>query len=289
MLKKSAVLVVSLITLILPTYAKADVTLGVLANRGDVKVREEYSELADQLEKEIGQPLKLMPLAMEKIDGAVANKEVDLILTNPAMSAMIVEKHKGKPLVTVNTDKGAEFGGVIFASKASGITKSSDLKGKKVMSYGTDSAGGYLFQVYHLKQKGIDPKKDFASFSQAKKQDDIPMAVKTGLFDAGFVRTGVLEAMQKKGLLKLDDFVIVDKVNDSFADVHSTALYPEWFIVARDGLDTAVADKIKASLLGIKADSPSAQKASIKGFVAAIDLVPLTKVLKELKVAPFDK
>ncbi len=289
MLKRSAVIVFSLMTLIIPTHAKADISLGVLANRGDVKVREEYSELADQLEKDVGQPVKLIPLAMEKIDGAVANKEVDLILTNPAMSAMIVEKHKGKPLATVNTDKGSEFGGVIFASKASGISKSSDLKGKKVMSYGTDSAGGYLFQVYHLKQKGIDAKSDFASFSQAKKQDDIPMAVKTGLYDAGFVRTGVLEGMQKKGLLKLDDFIIVDKVNDNFPEVHSTALYPEWFVIARDGLDAAVEDKVKASLLNTKADSPAAQKASIKGFVPAIDLAPLSKVLKELKVAPFDK
>ncbi len=54
-------------------------------------------------------------------------------------------------------------------------------------------------------------------------------------------------------------------------------------------LDPAVTEKIKKSLLGTKAEDAAAQKANIKGFVEARDLGPLTTVLKELKVPPFDK
>lgn len=212
-----------------------------------------------------------------------------MLLSNPVMLSMVKEKYDGQLLATVNTDKGYEFGGVILANKTSGITKSEDMKGKKVMSYGTDSAGAYIFQVYHLKQKGIDATKDFASFTQAKKQDDIPMAVKSGMFDAGFVRTGVLESMEKKGVLKVDEFVIVDKVADSGKEVRTTPLYPEWAIIARKDMDADVMEKVKKSLLGVKAEDAAAQKANIKGFVEARDLGPLTTVLKELKVPPFDK
>jgi len=287
-MKKRTALLFSLMMTVLPSLAHADINLGVLANRGELKAREEWTELATKLTADVGTPVKLVPLTMEKTQSSFENKEVDILLSNPAIEAMVYEKYKGKLLATVNTDKGYEFGGVILTTEATGIKKSEDMKGKKVMSYGTDSAGAYLFQVYHLKQKGIDVNKDLASFVAAKKQDDIPMAVKSGMFDAGFVRTGVLESMEKKGLLKVSDFVIVDKVADS-KEARSTPLYPEWGVVARHDFDEAMMEKVKTALLSTKEDSPAAQKASIKGFVAPKDLTGLTAVLKDLKVAPFDK
>lgn len=287
-MKKRTALLYSLLIMLVPNFAHADVNFGVLANRGELKAREEWTELTNKLTTDLGTPVKLVPLSIEKTQSAFENKDVDVLLSNPAIQAMVYEKYQGKLLATVNTDKGYEFGGVILANPESGIKKSEDMKGKKVMSYGTDSAGAYLFQVYHLKQKGVDVNKDLASFVQAKKQDDIPMAVKSGMFDAGFVRTGVLESMEKKGLLKVADFVIVDKVDDP-KEARSTPLYPEWGVIARSDLDPATMDKIKKSLLSTTADSPVAQKATIKGFVEAKDLKALTAVLKDLKVAPFDK
>ena len=65
------------------------------------------------------------------------------------------------------------------------------------------SAAAYVFQVKHMQDLGIDPHKDFAVFKEAKKQDDIVLAVKSGLFDAGFVKSGLLEAMVKKGKVSL--------------------------------------------------------------------------------------
>lgn len=286
---KTKTMLLGLMLAAMPTLAHADINFGILANRGELKAREEYTDLATQLSTDLGQPVKLVPLPMEKATEALGTKEIDFLLTNPVMGAMAVEKFKAVPVATVNTDKGFEFGGVIFANKATGIAKSDQVKGKKVMSYGTDSAGAYIFQVYHLKQKGVDVTKDLASFVQAKKQDDIPLAVKSGMFDVGFVRTGVLESMEKKGTLKVDDFLIVDPAADAKGEVRTTPLYPEWFVFARSDFDPAVTAKVKTALLAMKADAPAAQKANIKGFVAPRDLAPLTVVLKDLKVPPFDK
>lgn len=288
-MKKIALLSLTFLMFCLPSMAMADVSFGYLANRGDLAAKKEWTNLMEYLTKETGTTFKLVPLKVENAADAFGKKEVDVILSNPVITALVIERNHGKLLATLNTSKGYEFGGVIIANKNSGITKAADMKGKKVMSYGTDSAGAYTFQVYHLKQKGIDATKDFASFVQAKKQDDIPMAVKSGLFDAGFVRTGVLESMEKKGSLKADDFIIVDKVEDSFPEVHSTALYPEWGLVAQSGMDPAMVEKITKAVMALKADDPAMTSANAKGFVAPRDMAPMTKMLKDLKVAPFDK
>ena len=87
-----------------------------------------------------------------------------------------------------------------MAKKGSGITKGQDLRGKRVLGHQFRvSAGAYVFQVYHLMRLGIDPHRDFAEFKDAKKQDDVILAVNFGSVDAGFVRSDLLERMIKEG------------------------------------------------------------------------------------------
>ena len=205
-------LLLTLMCLLLPNIAHAEVKLGVLANRGENKAKEEWTELTNKLTADLGTPVQLVPLSIDKTQTAFETKQIDMLLSNPVISSLVFEKYKGKMVATVNAPTGYEFGGVIVSNKAANITKSEQLKGKKVLSYGKDSAGAYIFQVYHLKHKGVDVNKDLASFVEAKKQDDIPMAVKAGAFDAGFVRTGVLESMEKKGLLKVEDFRVCTQI-----------------------------------------------------------------------------
>ena len=145
-----------------------------------------------------------------------------------------------------------------------------------------------MFQSYHVTQSGVNPS-EFASFTESKKQDDIPLAVTAGVVDVGFVRTGVLESMQKEGKLSIDDFTIVDQKKDDLPFVHSTVAYPEWFMVSSKKADAAVASAVKASILGLKSSDEAAKNAAIDGFVEAISLEGLENALKTLKVAPFDK
>jgi ABC-type phosphate/phosphonate transport system substrate-binding protein len=179
------------------------------------------------------------------------------------------------------------FAGVIIARKGSGITKSADLKGKKVISYQFGvSAGAWVFQTYHVMQQGVNPS-DFASFTESKKQDDIPLAVKSGIVDVGFVRTGLLESMQKEGKLSVDDFIIVEERKDDLPFLHSTALYPEWFMVAGKKLPDDIAAKVGSAIMSLKPSDAAAKNAGIDGFVAPVSLSELETALKALKVAPF--
>jgi ABC-type phosphate/phosphonate transport system substrate-binding protein len=249
-----------------------------------------WNALSNLLGSQIGEKITLMPLKPNDTVNAMKGSAVDYMLCNPVVAVNLAEKLGAQTLVSLNGMQGSQFAGVIIAKKGSGIVKDTDLKGKKVMAYQFGvGAGAYVFQVYHLMQQGIDAHKDFAAFKEAKKQDDIVLAVKAGVFDAGFVRTGVLENMVKEGKLTMNDIAIVDqKTNDGFALVHSTELYPEFYVMARSGMDAATNDKVKAALLELEADNAAVKSAKIKGFIEPLPLDGMKAALKGLKLPPYD-
>jgi len=268
----------------------AEIKFGVIAPRGALKANAKWGELAGYLQQKTGEPVKLYPVTPDKVEKAIASGKVDLMLGNPVTTVILTEKHGASPLATIKKKAGPQFAGVIIAKKGSGITTGKHLKGKKVMAFKFGkSAAAYVFQVYHLRKMGVDPHKDFSSFRQAKKQDDIVLAVKSGVIDGGFVRSGLLEAMEREGKIKISDFTIVDqKFGDGFPLVHSTQTYPEWYVVASKRANTAMVGKIKSALLGLRPADHAAQKAKIKGFVDPLDLKGLKDTLQSLKLAPYN-
>jgi ABC-type phosphate/phosphonate transport system substrate-binding protein len=151
------------------------------------------------------------------------------------------------------------------------------------------AAGAYIFQTYHLYQKDIDPHKDFASFREAQKQDDLVFAVQAGLIDVAFIRSGLLETMQREGKIKLADFVIVDeRRGDGLDFVHSTDLYPEWYLSALHRVPVAVQAEVKAAALQLMPTMPAAQTAHVQGFVEPLSLDGMREALKALNIEPYD-
>lgn len=266
----------------------AETRLGVIAPRGEAAATAQWGEFARYLETSIGQPVKLVPVVLAKLEQAIANGEVDYALVNPVQGVSVKERLGTPILASLVLPTGNQFGGVIVANPKSGIAKGADLKGKKVIGLSKSAAGAFLFQAYELKKAGVRVPEDVAVYQEAKKQDDVVLAVKAGVMDAGFVRTGVLEDMIQEGKLKPDDVVIVDK-KPTFPQGLSTALYPEWYLIAVNKADGAVAGKVKAAALALKADSEAAKVAEIKGFSEPLDPGATVQMMKDMKVPPFDK
>jgi len=271
------------------SVAVADINLGVLAPRGELKAKKRWNDFAAYLGAKTGQKFKMVALPPRNTMEAVENGQIDFMLTNPVLTAKIEKIHGADLLATLNKKSGSVFAGVIVAKKGNGIKTGTDLKGKKVMSLKfRAAAGAYTFQTYHLHQQGINPHKDFASMRAGKKQDDLVLAVKAGIIDAAFVRTGILESMQKEGKIKIDEFVIVDQHNsDEIKQVHTTDHYPEWYLSAMKGADKALSEKVKTAALALKADDAVAKKAKVRGFVKAVPLDGMKAALTALKIAPF--
>ncbi|MFV1992562.1 MAG: phosphate/phosphite/phosphonate ABC transporter substrate-binding protein [Acidiferrobacterales bacterium] len=283
-------LFIALFSIFTSNIVIAAVNLGVISSRGALKAQAKWGPLAKYFGDEIGDSVKLVTLTPDQVESAVSQKRVDYILVNPVVTAVVNKKYKTVPLATLKKKFGSQFAGVIISKKGSDITSSSDLKGKKVMAYkfGT-SAAAYTFQVYHLKQKGITPK-DFSAFTETrKKQDDIVLAVKAGLVDVGFVKSGLLEAMEKEKKIKISDFNIIDKQNDSLKKVHSTELYPHWFLSATSSANKSQSKKLATAALSLSASNAAAKKAKIKGFVEPLSLDKVLAALKSLNLPPFSK
>jgi len=267
----------------------AEVNIGVMAPRGNLKALKRWTEVGKYLSAETGTKINIIPLKPNKAIKAVADGKVHFALVNPVLTVAMQEKLGATPIATMKKKSGAEFAGVIIAKKGSGIKTAADLKGKKVMGFKFKrSAAAYVFQVKHLLDNGVDVHKDFAVFKEAKSQDDIVLAVKAGTFDAGFVKSGLLEAMAKEGKITLDEFIIIDQKKDGLTAVHTTKLYPEWYMSASSKADKDLSNKIKSALLKLSSSSKASKKAKISGFVDPLNLDDLKGTLQALKLPPYN-
>lgn len=287
-MKKSVVIGSLLMLLLFSCAAQATINVGIQAPRGAIKAMAEWGELGNYLKQALGEDVQIVPLDPAKTVKTFKSGKVDYLLSNPVLALTMIKKGGATTLATLNRKAGSQFGGVIIAKKGSNITKAADLKGKNVLAFKfKKSAAAYVFQVKHLKEKGIDPYKDFASFTQSVSQDNIVLAVKNGLADAGFVKTGLLEAMQREGKIKVSDFEIIDQVKDGFAHVHSTKLYPEWTVVMSGKADPGTSEKLKNALLKLGSSDAACKKARIAGFVKPVSFDDLDSTLRELKLGPY--
>jgi ABC-type phosphate/phosphonate transport system substrate-binding protein len=285
-----SVLAAAAAVLIAGGAAQAAVKVGVVAPKGELVAKTQWTPFGAYLSKTLGDKVEIVPLAVAKGVDAAAAKTIDFIVANPTQTLILKAKHGATPLASLNKKSGKQFAGAIIAKKGKGIANAADLKGKKVMSLKKNqAAGAYIFQAYHLLEAGVDPEKDLASLKEGKKQQDLVLAVRAGLADAAFVRSGMLEGMAKSGKVKMDDFVVVDKKSgDGLAPLHTTVLYPNWYLSAVNGADAGVSAKVKAAALKLPAGDPAADKAGLKGFIEPLDLAPLEKAMKALKAPPFN-
>jgi len=263
--------------------------MGIVTPRGIMSSHKQWRVLGRYISEVVGKRVNLvhMPPALLRESAKLGN--LDFVFANPTLVITLRDKLGFQPVSTVKRKKtGAEFGGVIVAKKGAGITKAEDLRGKSVRYFRKASAAAYLFQVYHLLEKGIDPKHDLGSFEQqpnARKQDEIVMAVVKGEADVGFVKTGLIEAMVREGTIKMDDIVIVDQQKSNYPQVHSTVLYPEWTVAASKNLDSDLVARVRAALAKLSKDDEAAKLAGIDGFEDPLDLSNLKRAMVAVQEA----
>ncbi|MFV2055359.1 MAG: phosphate/phosphite/phosphonate ABC transporter substrate-binding protein [Thiohalomonadales bacterium] len=259
------------------------VYFGVQAPRGEANAISRWSEFGRYLQTKIGKSVSIVPLKPNKTVSKMQSGEIDFMLSNPTLAAVMVKKGESLPIATMNRKSGHQLAGVIISKKGSGITKAKDLIGKRVMGFKfRKSAAAYIFQVKHLMDQGIDPHKDFKEFVQASKQDRIIDAVKDGSIDAGFIKSGLLEAVAAEGKISLDDFIIVDQKHDDFPLLHTTELYPSWTVTAGKHVDVSMVKEIKSALLDVHFNKMVTKASKIMGFIEPENMDSLLATLEQL-------
>ena len=259
-MKKACVLMVAIVFFCLSgvSFVSAEpvVKIGVLAKRGADIALKQWQATGDYLTHRLKREVRIVPLKFVEIEPALKARDIDFLLANSAFFAKFQEPYNLKAAVTMVNKKGIvaldKFGGVVFVRKDSKIRDLKDVKGKRFMCVKYSSFGGAHMAMRLLKESGIDPEKDFASFSEGGTHDNVVMAVLNRKVDAGTVRSDTLERMAAEGKINLDSFRVINKVEDGFPFVHSTRLYPEWPLAACETTDVKTVRSVAKALMLLK-------------------------------------
>ncbi|MCB1183018.1 phosphate/phosphite/phosphonate ABC transporter substrate-binding protein [bacterium] len=287
----SAFVLVALVGAFVAAPALADVNIGVLAKRGAPQCMQQWGATGQYLSEKLGTPVKIVPLKFEAIKPSVESGQVDFVLANSAFYVELEKEFGCRAVATlVNSRNGnalKEFGGVVFVKADSPITTLADIKGKKFMVVKKSSFGGAQMAWRLLKENGIDPETDCAEFLFGNKHDNVVLAVRNGACDAGSVRSDTLERMADEGKISMDEFRVINKVDDDFPFVHSTRLYPEWPLAACKSADPAVVAQVVQALLALQPTDTAAQSAKIVGWTEPLDYGPVRECLTIIQYGTF--
>lgn len=263
--------------------ASAEIRLGILATSGEVQSQKRWAPLAAYLSEAMGEQVTLLPMAVTQGNAEFALGNIDIMLGNPGQAVKAKNESGAEMLASLVKKHGSGFAGVIVTNPTTGIKTATDLRGKKVMSIAMGGAGGYMFQAGHLLDFGVVSPDDFATHAIGKNQEDIVKLVINGVFDAGFVRSGIIERMIAKGSIQQDQIVVVDeRTTPGFPLRHTTRLFPEWFAYKAKDFDATKAARFRAALIEIQADHPALKIANVVGFEPARDLSDMEALLRQL-------
>lgn len=272
-------------------------TIGMLAYRPVAKLEPAWRRLAWYLQEQLpGTHVSLRFLNQENMARALQANELDLVFTNPVhYIALHDENELSGAIATLVTLQGTQaasssLGGVVIRRKSQGgIRTWADLSGKTVAITGLQDLGGYVAPARELLRNGVSL--ETLRFEHlGSPYDNVVDAVLQGRVDAGFVRTGVLESLRDDGYEGLDQLEIVEPLQHTdFPFTVSTALYPEWAMVALPHVDRDTSRRVSAALLQLEQDDVLSQSAGIYGFTIPRSYQSVYDAMVAVRVPPFDE
>jgi C4-dicarboxylate-specific signal transduction histidine kinase len=271
--------------------------IGVLAFRGQEAATNQWTETANYLSKEIdGASFRIVPLNLAEISDALARDQLDFVLTNTGHYVDLEFKYGISRLSTIrNLRQGTaitEFGAVIFTRKDHpGIKALGDIAGHSFVAVSAEAFGGFQMAWRELKDIGVDPFSDIEQLHfNGFPQDDIVYAVLQNRFDAGTVRSDVLERMALEGKIDIDSILVLNRQsNQSYPFLHSTRLYPEWPFSKATNTPEDIAQHVTVALLKLDRQSAAAESASIAGWTIPLDYGSVHELFRELRIGPYKR
>jgi len=290
------VLLLFLLIITSSSVHSATIKIGLRAHHGIEKSMLQWKKTADYLSEKIPEHQFIMvPLVgLTELMQEAEKGYFDFVLTNPSSFVEMELQLGASAILTLRNKRQGnpytEFGSVIFTRKDNNdINTIHDLKNKKIVAVSKRAFGGWRVGLREMLKEGFDPYDEAkqVSFSGGIQQDVVSI-VRLGNADAGVVRTDMLERMAKSGLIKLDEFKIINKKQTkNFPFYHSTQLYPEWPFVKMRKTSSVLSKKIALALLTMPADHPAAIAGKYVGWTVPEDYQPVHNLMQDLEVGPY--
>ena len=276
--------------------ARPLLTLGVFAYRPKPIMVERYAPLADFLSARVpGYRFEVQALSGPELERAIEARHVDFVLTNPVhfhllreggrlsgSLASMVLRHGNAPVHGIG-------GVVVRLPERTDLATLADLRGRRIAVSGRDSLGSYMAPAAELLQAGV-PLKELHIVETGQPVDQVVAAVLQGHVDAAFMRTGLMEELEREGKLKPGQLVHLNPQQvPGFALRLSSRLYPEWPFLAAVHVPPELSHQVALALMELRPHDPAALQAGLYGFSIPSDYAAVERVMRELRMPPFDQ
>lgn len=260
MLKKTLLAAAALLSLVAGASAAdlKEFRIGLIGGENEADRLRNNQCLVDHLKKEFGfEKVSLFPAA--DYDGVIQGllggtlDYAELGAAGYAKAYLADPKAVEPVFTTVQTDGAMGYYSIMVARKDSGMTKVTDIKGKKLGFADPDSTSGYLIPTVTLPAAlgGVPVKQYVGSTGFGGGHENLVLEVLKGNFDAGTTfgsgvgnfkdgyTSGNLRKMVEKGILNMDDLV----------ELWKSPLIPNGPIVLRSSISPDMKKKITAFMM----------------------------------------
>eukprot|EP00808_Paulinella_micropora_P016708 g62062.t1 len=234
---------------------------------------------------------QMVMLTPSEIPSAIATQAVDLLFCDPGKYAA----YRGANLKVLssilrifNGQLVAKSGGVVFrkSTRHVGLNAFQGLSAVTdklaVCTHSQEAFGSYTMQAYELFKLGMSLE-DFGTVVLTNGKDDTVSRVFADECDLGMVPSETLENLIIQGTYRIEDFAVIDERSyDSFHQLVSTDLYPEWPLLSLEHVPAAIADVVSLPLLALRDYSAASMAGQHAGFTPAFNYGPVFKVRFDL-------
>lgn len=266
MLKKTLFAATALLALAVNAGAAdlKEFRVGILGGENEADRMRNFQCLVEEMPKAIGvEKVSLFPAA--DYDGVIQGllggtlDFAELGASGYAKTYLAKADAVDPVLTTVQTDGSMGYYSVMVARKDSGMTKVTDMKGKKLGFADPDSTSGYLVPTVTLPEAvGAPVKEFFGSTGFGGGHENLVLEVLKGTFDAGTTwasgvgafkdgyTSGNLRKMVEKGEVNMDDLV----------QLWQSPLIPNGPLVVRHSLTDDMKAKVKKFFVDLPKTDP---------------------------------
>ena len=271
------------------------VRIGVLAHRGIAQCLSRWIPLAGYLESHLpATRVEIVPLYFDQLIHATRQQAIDFVLTQPLMLTMLMKQYGVSPVVTLRNRWESQVltaygGAVIVSSFNDALHTYPDLRGRRVAAVNRHSFGGFIAQWRECQQFGIEPDRDFAALLFLDTHDAVIQAVLDGTADAGFVRSGLVEALERDALIPAGALQVLPPPLPLPRDYPlrcTTRLYPEWTLGRCRATTVEQTTPLAQSLLRMTPEDPAARALGISGWASPANFNALESCIRELDLLP---
>ena len=222
------------------------VKIGYMNCNNEQETKNRFVPLTRYLSDKVGVEFVMVPVDTHDFEKRFNQGEFAFTHTNSLLYIVLKERNNLKLLASEKRGNfGSRSGGAIIARKGSGIENLQQIKGKKFAFGPMLAPTGYLAEYDLMLRSGIDPEKDFASYtipSGSFKHEKLIYGVLFGEYDVSAATLMDLEFMTKEGKIAADDFTILAQ----------TPLIPYCTFGAAANTDPALFEKVKKALLALR-------------------------------------